>query len=106
MKDWFRTLFSVRQKRRAPPIGAIPSVGTSIIRGQVKMSVTHSIEPDLWSWLVLSGWRSVPVKHDRRQGMALPKSALKELMSADIQERDATHAHLLGKAQKPAASSR
>lgn len=81
-------------------------VGSSIIRGQVKMSVTHPIEPDLWNWLVLSGWRSVPVKHDRRQCMVLPKSALKELMSADIQERDATHAHLLGKAHRPVEAGR
>ena len=106
MKDLLRTLFSVRQKRRAPPIGAIPSVGASIIRGQVKMSVTHPIEPDLWNWLVLSGWRSVPVKQDRRKCMALPKSALKELMSADIQERDATHAHLLSKARQPIEAGR
>lgn len=106
MRDLLRTLFSVRQKRRAPPVGPAPTVGGSIIRGQVKMAVTHPIEPDLWSWLVLSGWRSVPVKHDRRKCMVLPKSALKELISADIQERDATHAQLLGKARQPTTMER
>jgi hypothetical protein len=106
MKDLLRTLFSVRQKRRAPPVGPIPAVGSSIIRGQVKMAVTHPISPDMWNWLVLSGWRSIPVKNDRRKCMALPKSALKELISADIQERDATHAHLLGKARQPVTTAR
>jgi hypothetical protein len=38
--------------------------------------------------------------------MALPKSALKELISADIQERDATHAHLLGKARQQVTTAR
>lgn len=70
------------------------------------MVVTHPIEPDMWNWLVLSGWRSVPVKHDRRKCMALPKSALKELISADIQERDATHARLLGKARQQTTTTR
>lgn len=106
MKDLLRTLFSVRQKRRTPPVGPVPTVGASIIRGQVKMVVTHPIEPDLWNWLVLSGWRTVPVKHDRRKCMVLPRSALQALIDADVMERDATHASLLTTARPQVEKSR
>ena len=95
MKDWIRTALSIRKKRRAPPVGGLPPVGATIVRGPVKMTVTQEITPELWDWLVLSGWRNLPVKVDRRKGMRAPQSALRELARVTPQERERVHARLL-----------
>ena len=47
MKDMFRTLLSIRQKRKPAPVGPLPAVGTVILRGQVKMAVTHPLPREL-----------------------------------------------------------
>lgn len=99
MKDLIRTILSIRQKRRPAPVGPLPVVGTVVLRGQVKMAVTHSVSGDLWDWLVLSGWRNMPVKTDRRKGMRLPEGALKALIDADPQHRNQIHARILEQAE-------
>jgi len=99
MKDWLRTALSIRQPRRPAPVGPLPAVGSDILRGSLKMAVTHPIADELWDWLVLSGWRNLPVETDRRRGMRLPDEALKTLMDADPQERNQVYARLLEQAQ-------
>ena len=101
MKDWIRTLFSIRQKRRTPPAGPVPPVGAFVIRKEVKMAVNQPIPRDLWSWMVLSDWRTVPVQNDRRKCMELPASALQELISAPPTELEAVHARILDQARAP-----
>lgn len=99
MKDLLRNLFSIRQKRKAAPVGPLPQVGTFIIRGQVKMAVNLPLPRELWDWLVLSGWRNLPVKTDRRKGLLVPEGALQELMEADPLERNRAHSRILEQAQ-------
>ncbi|KRD16626.1 MULTISPECIES: hypothetical protein [Acidovorax] len=99
MKDMFRTLLSIRQKRRPAPVGPLPAVGTVILRGEVKMAITHPVPRELWDWLVLSGWRNLPVKNDRRKGQRVPEGALKELIDTDPQERNQAHSRILEQAQ-------
>ena len=70
MKDWIRNALSIRQPRRPAPVGSLPPVGALIMRGPVKMLVTHPLPAELWDWLVLSGWRNMPVKEDRRPNKA------------------------------------
>ena len=62
MKDLIRTVFSIRQKRRSPPAGPVPPAGTQLIRGEIRMTVDQNIPRELWSWMLLSGWRAIPVK--------------------------------------------
>jgi len=95
MKDWIRNALSIRQPRRPAPVGQLPPVGALIMRGPVKMLVTHPLPAELWDWLVLSGWRNMPVKDDRRKGMQLPEGALKALIDADPAERNQVHARIL-----------
>lgn len=95
MKNFIRNALSIRKKRTAPPVGHKPAVGSFIILGDTKMEVTHPLSQDLWSWMVLSGWRNVPVKEDRRQYTMWPKNALVQLMQSAPAERDACHARLL-----------
>ena len=99
MKDLFRNLLSIRQKRRAPPVGPLPAVGSFIQRGPVKMAVTEPVPRELWDWLVLSGWRNLPVKTDRRKGLQAPQGALRQLIDADAQERNRAHSRVLEQAQ-------
>lgn len=99
MKDMFRTLFSIRQKRRPAPVGPLPAVGAFIVRGEIKMPVTHPVPRELWDWLVLSGWRNLPVKNDRRKGMRVPDGALKALIDADPAGRNLAHSRILEQAQ-------
>ncbi len=94
-KDWIRNALSIRQPRRPAPVGSLPPVGALILRGPVKMLVTHPLPAELWDWLVLSGWRNMPVKDDRRKGMLLPEGALKALIDADPAERNQVHARIL-----------
>lgn len=99
MKDWIRNALSIRQKRRSAPVGSLPPVGATIVRGPIKMAVTQDIPPDLWDWLVLSGWRNMPVKTDRRKGLQAAPGALKELIDADPQERNRAHGRILEQAR-------
>ncbi|MFP5446224.1 MAG: hypothetical protein ACLGIY_22015, partial [Betaproteobacteria bacterium] len=64
-----------------------------------KMAVTHPLPRELWDWLVLSGWRNLPVKNDRRKGLRLPEGALKELIDTPSQERNQAHSRILEQAQ-------
>lgn len=103
MKDLLRTVFSIRQQRRAPPAGPVRPVGALIIRKDVKVAVNQPIPRDLWNWMVLSGWRTIPVKKDRRKSMGLPAGALLELISALPTERDMVHARILPQAREQRA---
>ena len=100
MKDLLRNLFSIRQQRKPAPVGPLPQVGSTIIRGEVKMAVDQPIPRKLWDWLALSGWRNLPVQNDRRKGRMAPEGALKALIdAADPQERNRVHDRLLEQAQ-------
>ena len=100
MKDMLRNLFSIRQQRRAPPVGSRPQVGATIQRGEVKMLINLPVSRELWDWLALSGWRNLPVQNDRRKGRMAPEGALKALIdAADPQERNRVHDRLLEQAQ-------
>lgn len=101
MKDLLRNVFSIRQKRRAPPAGPVPPEGAFVIYKDVKMAVNQTIPRDLWNWMVLSGWRTIPVKKDRRKSKELPAGALLQLISAHPAERDAVHARILAQARAP-----
>jgi hypothetical protein len=99
MKDLFRNILSIRTQRSPVPVGPLPAVGATIVREDVKMHITLPIPRELWDWLVLSGWRNLPVKNDRRKGQQLPESALKILLQTDPQDRNRVHDRLLTLAQ-------
>ncbi len=100
MKDMLRNLLSIRQQRRPAPVGSLPQVGATIQRGEVKMAIDRPVSRELWDWLVLSGWRSLPVQNDRRKGLLAPAGALQALIDAtDPQERNRAHERILEQAQ-------
>lgn len=99
MQDWLRNLFSIRAKRKLPPVGRAPKVGTYLMSGDLKMQVTQPVTRDLWDWLVLSGWRNVPVAKDRRKSRDLPEEALAQLLEARPAQRDALLARIVRSAK-------
>ena len=76
--------------------------GVGKYNATVKMKVTHPVPRELWDWLVLSGWRNVPVKNDRRSYQWLPDAALKELLDADPAQRNQAHARVLAQSKADA----
>lgn len=100
MKDFFRTLFGIRAKRRAPPITPWPQPGGSIIRNGYKIKVNVACRPELWDWLQLSGWRATPVPQDRRACTMLPDDTLARLNAACTEEREQILTGLLADARR------
>ena len=95
MQDWLRNIFSIRQTRREPSAKGAPKVGGAIICEGVRMRITHAVPQELWEWMVLSGWRNIPVANDRRATAELPEDALAQLLQAAPNERNSVHARLL-----------
>lgn len=100
MKDWMRNLLSIRQNRRAPSAKGAPKVGSAIILDGVTMQITDPIPRELWEWMVLSGWRNVPVANDRRATTQLAPETLAQLIRTPAAERNGVHTTLLANAQK------
>lgn len=95
MKDFIRTLFGIRQKRKSLPPSQIPANRATLIRGGVKMTVNTQIRADLWDWLMLSGWRVNTFRNDRRKYSQMPDNALQQLMAVPSNERGNLHKKLL-----------
>lgn len=87
MKDFFRNLFGIRQKRKGLPITPPPKVGASIIRNGVRIKVVQPCDAELWDWLLLMGWRVNPVRNDRRAYTNLPKETINRLRTAGSTQR-------------------
>lgn len=100
MQDWMRNLLSIRQNRRAPSAKGAPKIGSAIILDGVTMQITEPVPKELWEWMVLSGWRNVPVANDRRATTQLAPEALAQLIRAPAADRNSVHASLLLTAQK------
>ena len=95
MQDWLRNLLAIRQQRRAPSAKGEPKVGGTIVCEGASMRITHPVPRELWEWMVLSGWRNIPVANDRRATSELPDDALAQLLRAAPNERNSVHARLL-----------
>ena len=95
MFDFVRTLLGIRRTREVPPPGPLPKLGATLVRNTVKMKVTQPMDPSLWNWLQLSGWRVNSFRKDRRRCTFLPPEAITRLMAADPSERDAIQTRML-----------
>lgn len=99
MQDWLRNLFAIRAKRKLPPVGRTPKVGAYLMSGDLKLQITQPVTRELWEWLVLSGWRNVPVAKDRRRTRDLPEETLEQLLEAPPAQRDALLARIVRSAK-------
>lgn len=92
--DSFRTLVGIRQVRQLPPAGEKPSVGSSLVRDQLRLRVKYAIDDDLWRWLASKGWRVMPLHNNRRRYKVVPERVFIKLASADPAEREEIDARL------------
>jgi hypothetical protein len=87
MKDFFRNLFGIRQRRKGLPVTPPPKVGASVIRNGARIKIVQPCDSELWDWLLLMGWRVNPVRNDRRTYLNLPKETINRLRIADAEQR-------------------
>lgn len=97
MINFFRNLLKIRKKRRPLPSGPRPQVGSIIVRRSLRIRVSQPIHPDLWDWLMLSGWRVNTYKNDRRRYHTLPSGVLSQLAAVAPEHRSELHAQLVGR---------
>jgi hypothetical protein len=95
MKDLIRKIFNIRTKRKALPTSEKPDVGSVIVRRGLRIKVTESIDPELWDWMLLVGWRANNFRKDRRHYTDLPNDTLSKLKAAGASEREIFHSRLL-----------
>lgn len=86
--DSFRTLLGIRRVRHVAPARGKPSVGSSIVRHQLRVRLKYAIDDESWRWLASKGWRPMPLHNNRRRYTVLPEQVFVKLVSADLTERE------------------
>ncbi|MES2208029.1 MAG: hypothetical protein V4525_14685 [Pseudomonadota bacterium] len=95
IKNYLRTLFKIRKKRRLGLQGSKPLVNAYLILDRLKMQVTLDMSDDLWEWLALQGWREATVPNDRRKYTLLPIQSFSAICLASREERDMVYLDIL-----------
>jgi hypothetical protein len=95
IKNTFRTLFNIRVERALPPPGPQPTVGSSVVRGSLRIRLKVPIDSEQWEWFSKLGWRTTDMRTDRRHYVCLQDKTLFKLLNADKEKRERLHAHLL-----------
>ena len=95
LKDFFRSTFRIRVKRRLMPVDKVPSVGSRLTLNGMRMRVEAPMSEDTWNWMVLHGWRECKFRNDRRRYVDLPKGAYDRLRQAPPRQRDRVHKRIL-----------
>jgi len=101
--DLFRKFFRIRKERSTPPVTPIPPVGSSVVRDEFKIKLMEPCRPEVWVWLMQTGWRLSPVRNDRRSYTVLHQNSLHYLNRAEEDKRQAILEHFL--AGKPAPTN-
>jgi hypothetical protein len=95
IKNTLRTLFNIRVERALPPPGPQPPVGSSIVRGTLRIRLKYPISSEQWEWFSKLGWRTTDMRTDRRRYLCVQDKTLARLLDADKMKRDDLHARLL-----------
>ncbi len=95
IKNTLRTLFNIRVERALLPPGPQPTVGSSIVRGSLRIRLKVPIDNEQWEWFSKLGWRTTDMRTDRRRYVCVHDRVLLKLLDADKGKRDHVHAQLL-----------
>ena len=93
--DSLRTLFRIRTRRRRPPAGPKPPIGSSIVNDRLRMRLTFPISHEQWNWLTEMGWRTTDMRTDRRQYALVSETFVYRMLDADEEQRYQLHQRLL-----------
>lgn len=95
-----RTLMGIRRPRRIAPVGPQPPMGSNIVNGPLRIRLKYPITPEQWYWLSAKGWRTVDMRHDRRQYETVSDQSVLDLISVDTpEERETIHNMILARGQ-------
>ena len=104
IKDKLRTLCGIRRTRQSLPPGKQPSVGSNIVRDQLRIHLKYPVTHEQWMWLSKRGWRTIDMRMNQREYTKVDDQALTALiMAEDIAERELVHQAILDAAEKSAA---
>lgn len=97
MIDGLRTLAGIRRVRQLPAPKGKPPLGTSIVKDNLRMRLTHPIDDQFWQWLSDQGWRSmlVNVHKNQRRYRLVSEKVLVRMMLSDPVSRAQIHQNLL-----------
>jgi hypothetical protein len=84
-----------KERRRLARVGDVPKLGSHITKQRGVMKVTVAMQPDLWDWLVLLGWREIDLKTNRRAVTKLSETSFFELAKASMAEREEIHNRII-----------
>ena len=101
MVDLLRTLLGIRKKRKSLPTDLEPKRDARIVRNNLEIKLEQPVAPELWDWMLLSGWRVNPAANDRRRYVRLSPESLQQLIVASNESRPKVHARLISKARRP-----
>lgn len=88
MVDRLRTFAGIRRVRELAPVREKPSVGSSIVRDQLRIRVKFTLDDPFWNWLVDKGWRPMPLQNNRRKYTVVPERIFVKLLSGDLAQRE------------------
>ena len=104
IKDKLRTLCGIRRTRQCLPPGTQPTVGSNIVKDQLRMHLKYPVTHEQWSWLTKKGWRTIDMRMNQREYAKVEDKALIALiMAEDIVKREQVHQAILDQAEKSAA---
>lgn len=94
--DRVRTMAGIRKERQLPPLKGKPPLGTSVVRDNLRMRLSHPIDDEFWQWLSSMGWRSmlVNVHKNQRRYRVVSDKVLVKMILADPTNRMVIHEKL------------
>jgi len=82
LRNWVRGILQVRRARRVERRGGKPTIGTPVVREDLRMIVQAGMSDELWVWLLDQGWREPRYRPDRRSYRDIPSSVATRLVDA------------------------
>jgi hypothetical protein len=87
LRNWWRGLLHLRQDRALPRRSSKPSIGATIIAGDLRITIQAGLSDELWVWLLDEGWRELTYRPDRRHYREIPSSWVTRLIDAEPETR-------------------
>jgi hypothetical protein len=95
LKNYLRTLLKIRVTRELSPPGAMPPVGSNIVRDRIRIRLKYPVSNEQWEWFSKQGWRTVDMRTNRRRYTCVPDNVLVRLLNTKEPERSVLHQRLI-----------
>ena len=82
LPNWLRGMLRMRTQRALPRRTGKPSIGATIVYGDLRITVQAGLSDEMWVWLLDCGWRELTYRPDRRRYREIPSSWVTRLIDA------------------------